>query len=424
VPDLKFDLRLITPAFAGEVPSGTKSVTFMGRPQGSPPEAPKVSQTVPDVPYFPVDPLGLRIPSLRGLLGFWQRSLYGHLASEQVFQRQAALLGSAGGGQGLSLRHGGQPTFTSGPLTYDQQPYAFVYLGYGPLQVLNVAKPKTRRGDADIAASHNRSQCRDAILVEDDPALARFSFVARGGADQLAELRQALTLLHLFGGIGSRSRRGWGSVEVCGDFLPPLAQQGAVAPWLANALKQVRSDLPPLHGVAPADFSAFSSATQIFVTPEKTTYQDVLLDFFDRFQQIRAWRQRPPAPIAVTDHHLEAADAANPAGLTGVPERLAFGMPYHPRSRKNWEIDYHGRKPGTPPDKALVSRRASPILLKVLRSGPRRYAGVILFLKASFFGDPALEVGAKGKPQTQPFPGWGAVDAFLKTPGLTPVGLP
>jgi CRISPR/Cas system CMR-associated protein Cmr1 (group 7 of RAMP superfamily) len=272
-----------------------------------------------------------------------------------------------------------------------------------------------RRG-VDVATSYNSNQCRDAILLE--PA-ARFRFVARGNAEQIEALRSALILLHFFGGVGSRSRRGWGSIEVA-DPVPQRQQNEEVSNWITRVLGKVP---PPQDFSSLAwknlTFSAFGCDSEIYVTRSlENDYEDVLLQFFRCFESVRSWRKRQP--IAVCDHGIEMADALG-SHLTDVPERLAFGLPYHPRSRTGhgWDIEYLGLSSGS----GEATRRASPLILKVLRVG-EKYAGVALFLKSNFFGDPGMQVGASKKRGTKPFPGYRAVDELLKHPIWTQVALP
>jgi CRISPR-associated protein Cmr1 len=408
--EFKFDLLLNSPAFANDVPRGTKKVEYFEKD-------PKTRQSVltfAEPPHYPVDTRGIRIPSLRGVLEFWYRALLGGLTDPgEIYSRQADLFGSAEGGQGLTIRPAGTPRFEKGELSFDQNPLSYIYLGYGPLQSLTV--PDDRRRPLPVATSYHKTQARDAILTE---PRGRFRFVARGRPEQLEALRKALTLLHLFGGIGSRSRRGWGSVEVEAQSVPKPPSKD-LAPWIAATLGEVCKSG---SSMAPAEprFSALSRETGIYVTRfSSADYQSVLLTFYERFERVRSyWKKQP---LAVADHTLEVEDCKlrREESITGVPKRLAFGMPYHP-SGKKVDIEYVGRRPGSDDE---ITRRASPLLLKVIRLGNGQHAGVALFLKSSFFGDPDMQIGAVGKDLTQPFPGYEAIEKFFSE-GWTKVPLP
>lgn len=409
--ELRFSLDFNSPAFLSSTPRGTKSIAVQGAPVAPP-------------PYFPADPRGVRIPSLRGVLEFWYRALLGGTPSAEVFQQQARTFGSADGGQGLSIRPLGMPRFDSGILDFDQRdedPFPYLYLGYGPLQLLR--GPHGRQ----VATSYHKKQARDAIYEGIDRR-SRFQFMARGTPSQIEALKRALVLLHLFGGLGSRSRRGWGSVEVEAKeagIAPPPATAG-LAEWLQTALANAwkAEAYPPGHG--QPEFSALSPDARIYVTRVlEGDYRTVLQEFFRRLRDVRSYRDR--RPLAVADHTLETGDLNLPSdrSITAVPARLAFGMPFQPGHGDQWVMKYQGRLPG--PDwreGKVVTRRASPLFLKVLRLGAQRHAGVALFLPARFFGDPRLRVGAEHKDQTQSFPGYGAVETLLSSSGWTRVPLP
>jgi hypothetical protein len=123
---LPFELRLSSPAFIGSARQGSRQVQVPKKqPDGSLLWEPK------SCPYYPADPAGIRISSLRGILSFWHRSLLGAARPEEIFRSQARVFGSADGGQGLTLRLEKRPEIERGPLTFRHNPYAFVYLGYG-----------------------------------------------------------------------------------------------------------------------------------------------------------------------------------------------------------------------------------------------------------------------------------------------------
>lgn len=405
--EFKFDLLLNSPAFVNDVARGTRRVEYF--------EKDSRTRQVVDPPHYPVDSRGIRIPSLRGVLEFWYRALLGDLTNpDEIYGKQASLFGSAERGQGLTIRPAGTPRFKHGELSFEQKPLSYVYLGYGPLQ--NLIVPDNRGRPLAVATSHHKTQARDAILIEKGER-GRFRFVARGLPSQIEELRKALVLLHLFGGVGSRSRRGWGSVEVEAKGVPKPPSKD-LAPWIAATLGQAWK---PGSSTAPEPrFSALSPETGIFVTRfPMPDYESVLLTFFEHFERVRSyWKKRP---LAVADHTLEIEDSQRPAeeSITGVPRRLAFGMPYHPTGKKV-DLEYLGRNPDSGDE---ATRRASPLLLKVIRLGNGQHAGVALFLKSSFFGDKDMQIGAVGRNLTQQFPGYEAIDKFFSE-GWTKVPLP
>lgn len=408
--EYKFDLLLNSPAFVNEVPRGTKQIPIVGKPE------PK------KVDHYPIDPQGIRVPSLRGVLEFWHRSLLGHLCAdpEAIYAQQARIFGSTDGGQGLTLRVAGKPSMLEpGELRFDRDTQALLYLGYGPLQLRKIEAGNSTKS---VVTSYNSEHAKDAIPIGQGER-PRFSFIARGRKPQLDALRKALILLHLFGGVGSRSRRGWGSVEVCGDLIP-LPEEDVVA-WIQRTLGEVwRPEQPATKGLPR--FSAFSSQTRIYITGiREGDYRVPLLEFYRHFSRVRAY---PSSRLARDDHEFEVRDAralqtAPRQAIQDVPRRLAFGMPYKPGHYRMWDIEYRGRLKGGQSSDGEITRRASPLILKVIRLSETRHVGVALFLKSSFFGEAGAEVTAKGAEQTRPFPGYQAISDFFSE-GWTKVNLP
>ena len=146
--ELRFSISLSSPAFLNSVAVGEgKTVNYLGRMRDG--VRPEVTKTVS---FYPIDPGGLRIPELRGLLEFWFRSIRGGLSSAEIFSSQARCFGSTQRGQGLTIRPCSQDGLCQGALEFRDNPYSKVYLGYGPLQLLRVPTPGNANG-REIATS-------------------------------------------------------------------------------------------------------------------------------------------------------------------------------------------------------------------------------------------------------------------------------
>jgi CRISPR-associated protein Cmr1 len=419
VEKLDFSLKLVTPAFlagAMEKDLDAAEVESLGVRAGDTPPRHRVIGPQGD---------GLRVPSLRGVLRFWFRAkeaLVGDDEIDELKQREAAIFGSTECGQGLRIVPVAIPDWIPAPIEAGTAS-AESYLGYGPLNY------RRRPGGGSGASSYNKSSHRDAI-----PAGTTFGFRAFGSARQIAELKKCLILLHLFGGVGARSRRGWGSIAVEAEFLAGMILERAAKSYFPQLLeavwgREVPSGRRPGGLATNPRHTAFSQAAQVWVsdgfsfgTPEKP-YLAVFMAFFERFQKTRLWRVQgsTPCPLAKKDHDGEAADAG--AGtLTYVPKRVAFGLPYHPQSRVpggavRWEIAYRGRPRGSVADsKEDITRRASPLFLKVIPGSDGRLSGVALYLPGHFFGRDGFEIAAESTPGTLPPPDGEAILDFLKFP--------
>jgi CRISPR-associated protein Cmr1 len=151
----------------------------------------------------------IRVPTIRGHLRFWWRALYGagFATPTELFAAETALWGMAADEKGgrsaveitLAARH---PTNTS-----DRNPSLGVPSGYALWPA---------RGADGVPAAPRRD------------AGQRFSITVRAPQRELEIVRNSVRAWILFGGYGSRSRRGMGSLTVVGgdeeqaDWLPLL----------------------------------------------------------------------------------------------------------------------------------------------------------------------------------------------------------
>ncbi len=391
---LDFKIRLITPAFIG----GGDDVPVTGV------HTSKGEQTY----HRKIDPKsdGLRIPSLKGVLRFWYRSLYGGIPIASLKENEDRVWGDAGNYQGMRIIPVNIDNFRVKSISYNAGE-AGAYLGYGPINYNRVLHN---------ANSHNPNMYRDAICEG-----SVFTFRGIGTQEQIEALKESLQMLHYFGGLGSRSRRGFGSVAVEYDGFPPTFpinddinnwfNQTVWNPILAR--EEIATQLPtysafyidktiPVNGTRYKFFLGDNNA-------QLNNYDDVFKLFHKKFASVRLWRNSygiPRPPIAISDHTKEQADSGG-AAITGVPLRIAYGMPYHPASHTNgWDIEYQTSE-------SDIIRRASPLFLKVLQPTTNGYIGIALFLRAEFFGTPSVNIKAKGKSGDRPFPGYSAVDDFM-----------
>ena len=90
---------------------------------------------------------------------------------------------------------------------------ADVYLGFGPIapasKNLGRPEPRVERRAIDPVKQENELSVR---------------FDRHASDQQINEIRQALSLASWFGGVGSRSRNGWGSLTFQGDSIQRLPQ--------------------------------------------------------------------------------------------------------------------------------------------------------------------------------------------------------
>jgi len=399
MPELNFSLKVVSPAFIA----------------GGEEEIPRYRKGKPVIHRI-IGPVGdgLRIPSLRGVLRFWFRAKNGHMSISQLKTAEGKVFGDTNIGQGIKII----------PTSLDQWDpqivtgsYPEVYMGYGPMNhVPGVG-----------GTSHNTNAHRDAI-----PPNKMFHFRAIGNDVQVEELKRCLCLLHLFGGVGSRSRRGWGALAVMGDFMPPLKQGESVTKWFKDVLKDIWINSPKPSSIKQQpSFSTFYEKTEIRISQSPfSTYSEVINEFYQRFKKVRLYNIHRPhtsPALALNDHNWEVRDSALTQDIHNVPLRLAFGMPYHPQSRRNnWDIEYFGYvgKPSNPGKFEKIDRRSSPLFLKVFEAPNQNLYAVSLFLRADFFGKVGVVIGKNENGNKLTFPGWKAVEDFLQNPKWESISLP
>ncbi len=306
---------------------------------------------------------GIRIPSLRGVLRFWYRAMFPNYSPAQLREAEGKVFGDTTHGQGIRLRltESKQIPVESVKTEHNKE---FKYLGYGPFDNRNALLPNSE-----------------------------FTFLATGNSTQIKALKKALRLLHLFGGIGARSRRGWGSVAVSQSsekVLLPYSKDQDLYDWINANLTTDLIDPAHIPGGTLPRFSAFSNSKIVKATlvdlegKPFSDYQQILKQFYDIFQSIRYYKNR--GSIGEKDHANEFLDWKK-GRFDHLPKRIAFGFPFQALSRdSDWGIKYSAREKGS---NKKVERRASPLFLKVLQvpESPT-LAAVALFLKAEYFGQP------------------------------------
>jgi CRISPR type III-B/RAMP module RAMP protein Cmr6 len=319
-----------------------------------------------------------RTASLRGLLRKWWRAWNTELSPEELRSREASIFGSTK--QGSRLRLAVEPrdveVFERGTdMGGGGSPLG--YLGYGPIAYDNAERANLTRFHALNAGSrvilrlgHSDSKVRNDAL-------------------------RSLWLMAALGGIGSRSRRGWGSFAVSGGLgevgLPDLPSCGTVKEYREGLLKGLET-LAPVErrpDAAVLGWTALSRQTRIVVSrSDFGDWRSALEDLGRRFAEFRSWdrrdtgKQAPPGPDYNATKQLLQAPVPLDSPL--LPERAGFGMPYAQayRSLEYCERGTDGRERRRMPtatftpivqrsDRTVELRRASPLLFKIgrLRNG-------------------------------------------------------
>ena len=287
----------------------------------------------------PHGPPELRATSVKGLIRFWWRAVkwmdiwLAHQNDENALKalryQEDSLFGSSRSGQSkvlLSSEWIGDPARVISDWPPNRPPLGSTYLGYGITENRSGAQTKPHK------ASFLEGERDFRVIVR---------WHRPPSSDELENLRSALRVLGLLGGLGSRSRRGFGSIALSSlegkdchcnsvdDYEQSLR-------WLVSRFLKISIPLPPI--------TAFCNQSRVSVS-------------------------RDQAASARDAHRLIGEAYRNhrgqPSALRGR-RKIAFGLPLQ-------KIDE-------------AHRRASPLFLHV-HPVADRFVSVALFLPAQFHPD-------------------------------------
>jgi CRISPR-associated protein Cmr1 len=210
------------------------------------------------------------------------------------------------------------------------------------------------------------------------PPLSRASFeiqLGPGAPKKNEEIRKvfgrALWAWLNLGGIGSKSRKGFGSLRCdTNDFYQdPTSLQDFEA--------QVKSLLVEGRGFqAGPEWTHFSAGSRVFIGEGGRTWEEAmerlgvwLIGFRRRYGFPRDLRSFNGIALAGRDYEWAAPKGTQPR--MEVPDRAGFGLPLPFRRGSAGETVTWGArpKPGEPKGKDNDARRASPLLLHVSKLG-------------------------------------------------------
>lgn len=357
---------------------------------------------------------GLRPPSFKGALRFWWRALNWSdclqlkrdesKALQLLHQREAQLFGIAAdgevGGQGrflLKISHDGDR------LPKNHLPSANAGHQYLLGQGLYHFKER---------------YLREALA----PAELRVTLRFRPGTTQheRTSVAKALLALGVFGGLGSRSRKGFGALAI-----QSLEGVNLRVPVSANEVHDSLAALFAVRTEALPPFTAFSAHTRIdLVAANGDDVWQLLGKLGAEMQRYRSWGQNgkvagTPAEQNFPGDHDLAQQAAAGNTVHAHPRRAIFGLPhnYFFSSTKN-KLDVNALAPkpdGNGWSDLGTHRRASPLFLHPHQFPDGSIAAVIALLPAQFLPD-TWRIGLKGKKppmRVETDPDWSVLHGFM-----------
>ena len=241
----------------------------------------------------------------------------------------------------------------------------------------------------------------------------RLMFAKDVDASERKRVLDAAKLLGLLGGLGSRVRRGWGSLTLEKLHGPEVDW---TKPESVEGYRKAIRDIIGRPGNATPPFSAFSDGSRIDLL---ATGSDplALLDRIGReMVRYRAWGYNgkildgePALQLFREDHDWAKQPWAGEKGRY-LPKRAAFGLPH------NYGKKCHNAGVTTTGAAGAGDRRGSPLFLHIQDLGKGRFAAVATFLPAEFTPDGKARAKWNGGGYTAPVPtNWtGTITGWLE----------
>ena len=315
-----------------------------------------------------------RLPSFKGVLRFWWRALAwsrcgGDLTKIQ--NEEDVLFGSSGSGQSrvsMQVARTSKRRVVPKDQVLRQANGQVVghgarYLGYGVMEAFGSRNRNTQEG-----------QLIRACLQAPFEVTVRIAARALRG-QELQSLTDAMIALGTLGGMGAKSRKGYGSLVIrslsVNDKPRPLPQ---TVDELGKAIASLRGHAATLP---LPEFSALSSGTRhvLLESDRKDTLE--LLDLIGReMVRFRSWGKGGKILGGGVfsekrfkfDHDLMAGNRRDVH-----PRRIAFGLPHNYGSKPDKRVEPSGQ----------LDRRASPLFIHVHQCKGCPVA-VVSFLPARF----------------------------------------
>ncbi len=325
----------------------------------------------------------LRLPSFKGALRFWWRSLMWGKARDvaELRRKEAELFGSSDQNVGQSkarMRFKGDPdlkksvcppeVFESGRLP------GCHYLGYGVMEAFPSRNKGTKAGQLTrpmIPGGEFTVQLRLGPRISDE---------------QRQQIENALVLLGTVGGLGSKSRKGFGSLT-----LTSLKQDDHEIELKAGPIERIKAALGALPDGEP-EWTAWSQQSRVLTVFGNSKSTAVgLLDKLGREQvYFRSWGNQGRVIDRDSERNFKEDHDLSKGKNVAIshPRRLAFGLPHNYGK---------GDSKAVAPASRDIDRRASPLFLHVHQASEQEAPiGVVAFLP-SLFLPKGEEIQAFGK---------------------------
>ncbi len=334
----------------------------------------------------------LRLASFKGALRFWWRTLMAGKFGNDIdalHRAEASLFGSSEREFGqskvrLRLRNVQLAPQVNPPEIFERGVLLGThYLGYGLMEAYENKKKGKKAGQ----------------LTRGMIPFGSFSVDCRvsGGAtdEQIEHIKASLTLLGTLGGLGSRSRKGFGSLTLTQLSIEesPLVLVDDPATRLANILAVTKLSTNLSEWTSWSD----SKHCRIVRVKSEQVSANALLDAVGREQAFfRSWGSNNQGKLSEHrtlgipseqnfefDHHLFKKKVSG-----NYPHRIAFGLPHNYGKFDDQHVSTANKK---------LDRRASPLFIHIHQTSQEAAPSALLVFLPSRFLPADEEVSAFGK---------------------------
>ncbi|MGI6427950.1 MAG: type III-B CRISPR module RAMP protein Cmr1 [Natronincolaceae bacterium] len=326
----------------------------------------------------------IRPPSFKGVLRFWFRALaLAELGGDkcEVERLEGILFGTTRGKNVqkalYSLKIEGSDIIDSKGGYGDNRP-GIAYLGYG------------LKGRGFI-----EQNSKIKVLLIENFGIKR---KVNEGDYEIGKklLQNSLKAIGIFGGLGSRSRKGFGSLT-----LVKLEENGQAQinfPYcgeideLKNEINQLLEKAIKLEYTDDnIPYTAFSKGTKIIITREFDSSTEVLDEIGKEMIRYRSYGRRgkifneeKSEKIFEDDHNL-AYDYIKGKNTNKHPTRVVFGLPHNYFLSAGWIININS-----------TNRRASPLFIHIHKLQNGKYIGILTLIPAKFLkNQDGIEISKK-----------------------------
>lgn len=210
----------------------------------------------------------------------------------------------------------------------------------------------------------------------------RLTFKLNAKEEDIASVQQAAIALGLFGGLGSRSRRGFGSLAIQKIELPSNKELSFITE------ESIQNFIQGLDFSAPADapLSALTCATRIDISTAGSDALKTLKQVGKELQIYRGFGRKNPitgqyevngqtALQKFKNDHDNVLRATQNIPLQNLPERAVFGLPHNYYFSNGAKLDINVEK---------EARRASPLLVHVHALDDGKFITIQTLLQSQF----------------------------------------